>query len=193
MKTLTHTTLKKIRKRAPCEDGWERLLKHLGKTKADDEELAFVEILKSNGINDAVWCLRTLPNDCKEVRLFSCDIAEQVLHFFEDKYPKDKRPRLAIEAARKYTSGEISSNDLAAAEAAARDARDAARAAWADAEAAAEAAARDAWAAARAAWAAAMAARDVSGAAWAAVCTAAGAAKKECQDQLFIKYFGGGK
>ena len=44
------TSLKKIRKRAPCKDGWEKLLAHLGKTKADDEPLPFFVIVESNGL-----------------------------------------------------------------------------------------------------------------------------------------------
>jgi hypothetical protein len=34
-------------------------------------------------------------------RLFAADCAEHVLHFYEDKYPDDNRPRKAIEAARR--------------------------------------------------------------------------------------------
>jgi len=36
------TTLNEIKKHCPCEDGWKKLLKHLGKTKADDEPLPLV-------------------------------------------------------------------------------------------------------------------------------------------------------
>lgn len=36
----TYTTLNKIRAHSPCASGWEKLLNHLGKTKADDEPLA---------------------------------------------------------------------------------------------------------------------------------------------------------
>jgi hypothetical protein len=85
--------------------------------------------------------------------------AEQVLHLFEKERPNDQRPRLALEAKRRWLDGDISDDELdaarAAAWAAARDvARDAARdAAWAAAWAAARAAARDA--ARAAAWAAA--------------------------------------
>ena len=35
-----YTTLNKIREYSPCTDGWEKLLKYLGKSKADDEPLA---------------------------------------------------------------------------------------------------------------------------------------------------------
>lgn len=30
------TTLNRIRAHSPCEDGWTKLLKHLGKSQADD-------------------------------------------------------------------------------------------------------------------------------------------------------------
>lgn len=34
---MIETTLNKIRKHKPCNQGWSNLLEHLGKTKADDE------------------------------------------------------------------------------------------------------------------------------------------------------------
>src|SRR5690349_8106487 len=37
----------------------------------------------------------------QQIVLIACDIAESVLHIFEAKYPQDKRPRSAIEVARK--------------------------------------------------------------------------------------------
>jgi hypothetical protein len=116
----------------------------------------------------------------KTAVLFACDCAEHVLHLFEERHPKDKRPREAIQAAREYVDGKISIEEfnkaIKAAEAAAEAARaaeaagvaeaaydtaEAAKAAWVAeavwvAEAAydtAEAAARAAEAA-RAAWAA---------------------------------------
>jgi hypothetical protein len=42
------TTLNRVRAKGPCEDGWKKLLKHLGKTKADDELLPFAVIVESN-------------------------------------------------------------------------------------------------------------------------------------------------
>ena len=75
-------------------------------------------------------------------RLFAADCAEHVLHFYEEKYPDEKRPRRAIEMARRFAKGEATSDELAAARDAAWDAaRDAAwDAAWAAACAAASAA-----------------------------------------------------
>ena len=36
---------------------------------------------------------------------YACDLAEHVLHIFEDKYPEDKRPREAIKLAREFVLG----------------------------------------------------------------------------------------
>ena len=65
--------------------------------------------------------------------------AELVLHIFEEKYPEDKRPRLAIEAAKKWLVNPSKETAAAAAAAAA-----AAYAAYAAADAAYAAAAADA-------------------------------------------------
>ena len=45
--------------------------------------------------------------DQKDLALWAADCAEQVLPYFEKKYPKDYRPRKAIEAARKWAKGKI--------------------------------------------------------------------------------------
>lgn len=133
------TTLNEIRAHQPCRDGWEKLLSHLGKTKADDEPLSLLTILDSNGLDDALWCLRAKSLD-RLSRHFQAWCAEQVLHIFETERPDDSRVRDQIAMLR---------NDAVrdAAGAAARDA------AWAAARDAAWDVARDAaW---DAAWAAA--------------------------------------
>ncbi len=111
--------------------------------------------------------------DESNLRLFACDVAEDVLDLFEDKYPNDRRPREAIEVSRRYAMGEATREERDAAGDAAWDAaRDAAGAA---AGAAAWDAARDAAGAVAgaAAWAAAW---DAAGdAAWDAARDAAGA------------------
>ena len=55
------TTLNEIRRFGPCKPGWEKLLNHLGKTKADNEPLPLLTVLDSNGLDDAIWCLRVAP------------------------------------------------------------------------------------------------------------------------------------
>jgi hypothetical protein len=164
------TTLSAIRKHSPCEDGWENLLKYLGKTKADDEPLKFSTIVESNGVDDALWCLRSLGEDhYGKIRLLAADCAESVLHIYEKEFPNDDRPRNAIEAARGFANGKITEEELIAAAGAVRGAAGAARDA-----------ARDAWAA----WSAGQAAEA------ARLARAARAAEKKLQAGLLIKYFG---
>ena len=65
------TTLEKIRGHFPFTGGWERLLKSLGKTKADDEPLHLRTILDSNGLDDTLWCLRVVDGYDREKRLYA--------------------------------------------------------------------------------------------------------------------------
>ncbi len=69
----------------------------------------------------SVRLLRKMAWDKQTAVLFACDCAERVLHVFEKQYPDDKRPRTAIETARKWARGEAtlketrSASDAAAA------------------------------------------------------------------------------
>ena len=151
------TTLNAIREHSPCAEGWRKLLAHLGKTQADDEPLAITTILDSNGLDDALWCLRAVTGHDREIRLYAVWCARQVQHLMTD-----PRSIAALDVAERFANGAATAEELdgaraaawAAARAAARDAaRDAARAAAGDAAraaagAAAAAAARDAAAAA---------------------------------------------
>ena len=121
------TTLNKIRKHAPCADGWVKLLKHLGKTEADDEPLPFRVILDSNGLDDTLWCCRTTPEYNKEWRLFAVWCARQVQHLM-----MDNRSLTALDVAERYANGQATEAELSAARAAAWDAARAAAwdAAW---------------------------------------------------------------
>ena len=56
------------------------------------------------------------PTD-KTLRLLACDIAEDVLHLYEERYPKDSRVRDCISVARRYANGEATEEDRAAARA----------------------------------------------------------------------------
>ena len=180
---MFYTTLNKIRAHAPCEEGWEKLLKHLGKTKSDDEPLPFLTILESNGLDHALWCCRTAPEYDREWRLFAVWCARQVQHLMTD-----ERSIKALDVAERFANGEATEEELIAARAAAWAAAEAAWAAGAAAWAAARAAA---WAAAEAAWAAGAAAE----AAWAAwtVARAAKKAARDAQEQEFRRIIKGDK
>ena len=173
------TTLNAIRAARPCKDGWEKLMAHLGKTKADDEPLDLLTILNSNGLDDALWVLSYGAPDCERLaRHFQAWCAEQVLHHFEAERPDDHRVRDQIAMLR---NDDASKQERRAARAEAWDAaQSAARAeAWAAARAATRAAA---WAAA---WDAARAA------AWVAARAAARAAARDAQERQLRKMIGG--
>ena len=147
-----NTTLNEIRAHYPCADGWRKLLTHLGKSAADDELLPIATVLDSNGLDDALWCLRAVTGHDREIRLYAVWCARQVAHMMTD-----QRSIGALKVAERYANGLASKEELAAAGAAAWAAR-AARAARAAAGAAA-------WTAGAAAWAARNAAWDAAGAA----------------------------
>ncbi|MFA5323335.1 MAG: putative immunity protein, partial [Smithella sp.] len=52
-------------------------------------------------LNYALWIVRRVLTTDQNVK-FAIFAAEQVIEIFEKKYPEDKRPREAIEAAKKY-------------------------------------------------------------------------------------------
>ena len=129
------TTLNKIRSAKPCKEGWEQLLANLGKTKADDEPLPLTTILESNGLDDCLWALRTVPDHDSLWRKYAVWCTRQVEHLITD-----ERSKLALDVAWRHSNGEATDEDL---EAAGDVARDAARAAsWATARALAGATAR---------------------------------------------------
>jgi hypothetical protein len=162
------TTLNAIRAHDPCAEGWSKLLRHLGKTEADDEPLSLKTILDSNGFDDALWCLRAVPNCDREARLYAVWCARQVQRLMTD-----PRSIVALDVAERHANGDATDAELA-------EARTAAEAAWAAAGAAAEAAWAAAWAAARDAAEAAAGA-----AAWAA----ARAAARDAQRERFVEIF----
>ena len=108
------TTLNKIRACSPCSSGWTKLLANLGKTKADDEPLAITTILDSNGLDDALWCLRAVDGHQREMRLYAVDCARSVQHLISD-----QRSLNALDVAERHADGLATEQELAAARAAA--------------------------------------------------------------------------
>jgi hypothetical protein len=110
-------------------------------------------LIKARHLDWANWTVVRFMDQKQQVR-YACYAAQTALKNFEEVYPQDNRPRLAIEAALKWVESPTGENRESAAWSAARAA---AWSAWASAGAsagAAEAAAWSAWAAARAAEAA---------------------------------------
>ena len=107
------TTLRKIKSFDPqyfgSNDFMKKLCKNLGTTNLDTE-VSILQILESNGVEDAFWALRT--QDYKDYCLILADIAESVLDIAEEKFPKDVRPRKGIQGIRDYKDGKISIKEL---------------------------------------------------------------------------------
>ena len=124
------TTLGKLKEFNACTDRYKHLcecLKQNGKAIKDDTVVSILEILNTNGVEDAFWALRTQKYE--DYCLILADVAESVLHIYENKYPTDERPRLAIQGIRDYKAGLISIKELIKLAAAAYAAADAATAA----------------------------------------------------------------
>ncbi|MDR9064640.1 hypothetical protein [Burkholderia multivorans] len=179
-------TLAALRKAGACYHGYNKLVRSIqGETFSaedaarnsyihfkHDAEIPLVDVLNSNGIDDALWSLRCVSGADRDIRLFAVWCARQVEHLMEDQRSKD-----ALNVAERFANGEATEEERAAAWDAAR------AAAWAAAWDAAGDAARAARDAARAAaWAArdaARAARDAArAAAWDAAWDAAGDAAR---------------
>lgn len=107
---MIYTTLNKIRAHSPCADGWAKLLRHLGKTEADDEPLALATILDSNGLDDALWCLRAVDGYDREKRLYAVWCARRVQHLM-----RDLRSIAALDVAERHANGQATDEELAAA------------------------------------------------------------------------------
>lgn len=186
-------TLDQIRVQAPCETGWRTLLR----SKPGDGPFPLAHIVHSNGLADALWCTRCLPEHARLWRLFAVWCARQV--------PQSDICLQTLDVAERFANGQATARELAAAWDAARDAAGAAAiaaasytaweatraASWAAALDAAGAAARDA--ARAAAWdAASDAARAAAwDAAWGAAWDAAWDAARSSQTAEFLRIIEG--
>jgi hypothetical protein len=158
-------TIEDILKHKPCDtySTREKIIKKTDNNwQKTPQELANLPI----PVRDICWVfLRPgLVFDNTTLGYIACDVAESVLHIYEDRYPNDNRPRDAIITKRQWLDGLISAKELYAA------------AAYADYAAACDAAYGGAYDAA-AVYAAYAAACD---AAYATACDAAAAYAAAC-------------
>jgi len=109
--TTWTTTMAAIYAHAPCSDGWVKLRKHTG-LKATDKKtpVSFLTILESNGLDDALWCLRATEGKDRELRLFAIWCARQVQHLMTDQRSVD-----VLDVAERFANGEATSEELDAA------------------------------------------------------------------------------
>ena len=108
------TTLNEIRLFNPCKSGWRKLLKSMNITsfsESDGErEVTILQILESNGVKDAYWCLRIQKYE--DICLILAEVAESVLKYYTDKYPNDTRVADCIQGIRDYKNGLINRKQL---------------------------------------------------------------------------------
>ncbi len=149
-----------------CQEGVQWFC---AQTEVDVKKI-IIKLINENKLDWANWLLSKLLSPRQRVQ-YAVFAAKQVLPLFEKEFPKDSRPRKAIEAAERVLSLKEEDAAEAAAEAASAAAEEAARAAARAAAWAAEAAAGAAWAARAAARAAAWAAEAAAWAAEAATMT----------------------
>lgn len=139
---MIQISLQQIQDCNPSPYSWQKLLASKGKTTADDEMFPLVDVLDSNGLEDALWCLRCLPEHNNLWRKFVWWCAFQVADQSDD-----QRVQECLDVVWRHSNGEASDDDLAAArEAALEAAWEAAGEAWEAAWAAARAAGVEAWA-----------------------------------------------
>jgi len=162
MKTITKKWL--VEKNA-CQDGFEWFVEQ-GK---EFESVKLIDLLiKENQLDWANWLIVRVMNYSQYVS-YAVFAAEQVIENYEKEFPDDKRPRTAIESAKKCIKNPSDENKKEAARAANSAVDSASWAAdWA-ASRAADSASLSAWSADRAAdWAASRAADSASLSAWSA-------------------------
>ena len=122
---MLHTTFNQLKLAGACGqtigsgEGYDKLAMYLGGVAKYGKTtlIPLTTILDSNGLDDALWCLRAVMPDETEkrdrvARLLACDFAEEVLHFYEDKYPGDDRIRMVIHIARQFAEGRVTQEEL---------------------------------------------------------------------------------
>ena len=99
-----------------CRQGLEFVIKN---NFIGLEDVDFINgLIKKEKLNWANWLIVRVM-DYKQYVSYAIFAAEQVIDIYEKKHPKDKRPRNAIEAAKKCLKNPTDKNKAAAADAAA--------------------------------------------------------------------------
>ena len=125
-------TISDLRKASACINGYNKVVRMLqGKPFGEDdrvreryirfahkEPVPLLSILKSNGLDDALWALRCVHSVDRDARLFAVWCARQVQHLMPN-----PRGLAALGVAERFANGMATENDLAAARAAALDAQ----------------------------------------------------------------------
>ena len=105
--TINNKQLKKLN---ACKSGYDVFFAAHG-----EKTVTLLDVLESNGVKDVLWLIDEqdkTTTQADDVMLLGADFAENVVHFFESKFPGDLRPRAAINGVRDFFLGKISKHRL---------------------------------------------------------------------------------
>jgi hypothetical protein len=94
---------------------WEELRQSLGERWGDTSVLPLEHILDTGGLDNALKALSAVKDSREAARLFACRCAGVALHFLEQRYPEETRPRAAVDTAARYALGKATPEELLAA------------------------------------------------------------------------------
>jgi hypothetical protein len=111
------TTLNKIKSHNPCgihdplntQQGWGKLLHHLGKTEADDDALDLQTILGSNGVKDTIWAMRAVDGSEHQILGFLSECFEIALPAFREQFGSESSDA-ALLALKTYLAHDSEAN-----------------------------------------------------------------------------------
>ena len=100
------TTLNEIKKHKPCRHELKTLQASLD-SYPHDQRIRLDHIIKSNGVEFAIWCLRAVEGFAKEKRLLAVDFARQL----EDLMPNTSK--ILVDVSERFAKGLASAEELA--------------------------------------------------------------------------------
>jgi thioredoxin-like negative regulator of GroEL len=98
-------TKKFLKEHNACREGYEWYLEQ----NTENAGEIFKRLISQDRLDDANWVICRMFNRKQKIQ-YAVYAAEQVLEIFENKYPDDKRPRQAIEAAKKVLKSDTTKN-----------------------------------------------------------------------------------
>ncbi len=112
MKARPTTNIARIRAAGPCEVGYKKLVKSLGGVHkyGEDTPITIRQIVESNGLDDALWCLCTMPEHNARWRLLAVRYARRAQRLMTD-----PRGVEAVDVAERHARGMAADEELASA------------------------------------------------------------------------------
>lgn len=99
---MIYTTLAKIHTHGLNKTDLAKLLDHLGTTTPVDVPIALASILESNGVGNALWCLRACDRIGQFASFFTLDLARRVYPIWHACYPADAQLARHFETAARF-------------------------------------------------------------------------------------------